>query len=156
MLGSASDAVILGFHVAKEPGVDASAKHEGVEIRLHNVIYELIDQVRNAMTGLLQPEIRETVRAEAEVKQVFRLGKTSKIAGCQVTRGTVREAYKARVKREDEVLYEGAIASMRHFQDSVSEISEGQECGIQLDGFLAFEPGDILEFYEIEELEQTL
>ena len=87
MLASASSAVILGFHAAQEPGVGASAKHEGVEIHLHMVIYELIDQVRRAMLGLLEPELRENIMGTAEVKQVFNIGKTGKVAGCLVTSG---------------------------------------------------------------------
>ena len=156
MLASASDAVVLGFHVAKEPGIDAACRREGVEVRLHNVIYELLDQVREAMTGLLSPEILETVKAQAEIKQVFSMGKTSKVAGCIMTSGTAALSHRVRVKRDDEVLYEGRIGSLKHFQDDVSEIREGQECGIRLDSYSGFEPGDILEFYVLDEVQQTL
>jgi len=156
MLASASDAVIVGFHAAKEPGVDSACRREGVEVRLHNIIYELLDEVREAMTGLLSPELREKVVAHAEVKQVFSIGKTAKVAGCIVTSGTATPKLRARVKRNDETLYEGSIATIKHFQDAVSEIREGQECGIRLDNFSNFEPGDVLEFYELEEIQQTL
>lgn len=156
MLASASNAVILGFNVAKEPGVDSTAKHEGVEIRTHTVIYELIDQVRDAMIGLLAPEIREKIMGQAEIKQTFRMGKRGKIAGCLIMTGSVTPKFKTRVKRGDEVLYEGAITSLKHFQDNVSEVKESQECGVQLDNFVDFEEGDIFEFYETEEVEQSL
>jgi len=156
MLASASDAVILGFHVAKEPGVDAACRREGVEVRLHQIIYELVDQVRDAMTGLLAPEVREKVVGRAEVKAIFPLGKTAKVAGCLVVSGNVRPRYKARVKRGDEVLYQGSILSLKHFKDSVAEVREGQECGIRLDNFNGFEVGDIIELYETEEVKQTL
>ena len=156
MLASASDAVILGFHVAKEPGVDQACRREGTEVRLYHVIYELLDRVREAMTGLLLPEIRETVVAQAEVKQVFSLGKTTNVAGCIMTKGTASPKHRVRVKRGDEVLYEGSITSIKHFQDVASEIREGQECGIRLDNFSSFEPGDILEFYQLDEVKQTL
>ena len=156
MLASASSAVILGFHIALEPGVAASAKHEGVEIHLHMVIYELIDQVRRAMLGLLEPELKENVVGVAEVKQVFNIGKTGKIAGCLVTSGRIAPRLRARVKRNDEVLFEGHIATLKHFQDEVSEVRESQECGIRLDNFADFEEGDALEFYEMEELERSL
>jgi translation initiation factor IF-2 len=155
-LASASNAIILGFHVAKEPGVSPRAKHEGVEIRLHHVIYELIDEVRDAMTGLLKPKMEERIRGHAEIKEVFDLGKRTSVAGCQMLKGRATRKYKARVKRNDEVLFEGAIASIRHFQDEVKEIKEPQECGIRLDGYNEFEVGDILEFYEIEEVQQSL
>jgi translation initiation factor IF-2 len=156
MLASASDAVILGFHVAKEPGVDSSAKREGVEIRLHNIIYELIDQVRDAMAGLLAPMIHEKITGHAAVKQVFEIGKRGKVAGCVVTDGNATARGKVRVRRRSEVLYEGGVASLKRFQDSVSEVRESQECGISLTNFSSFEVGDIVEFYEQEEVAQTL
>jgi translation initiation factor IF-2 len=156
MLASASNAVILGFHVAREVGVDSQARHEGVEVRLHNVIYELIDEVRDAMTGMLAPKIQQNALGEALIKQVFGVGKTGKVAGCLVTKGNVKPSYKVKVRRGDEVLYEGSLVSLKHFQDSVAEVRESQECGIHLDGFLDFAEGDILEFYELEEVTQTL
>ena len=156
MLASASSAVVLGFHVAKESGVDAAAKHEGVEIRLHDVIYEMIDQVREAMTGLLAPKLEERVIGHAEIKQVFPVGKGSKVAGCLVTDGTVNPKAKVRVHRKDEVLYEGGIESLKHFQDDAAEIREAQECGIRLLRYQDFIEGDILEFYRTEEVAQTL
>jgi translation initiation factor IF-2 len=156
MLGSASNAVILGFHVAKEPGVDAAAKHEGVSIHLHQIIYEMIDKVRDAMTGLLAPEIKEKIMGHALVKQTFPISKGGKAAGCLVTSGSVRPRFKVRVKRGAEALFEGSILSLKRFQDSASEVKEDQECGIRLDKFSDFEEGDILEFYELEEITQTL
>ncbi|MCK5850161.1 MAG: translation initiation factor IF-2, partial [Kiritimatiellae bacterium] len=156
MLASASSAVILGFHTAKVSGVDSLARHEGVEIRLHQIIYEIIDQVQNAMLGLLSIEYKENLVATADVKQVFTHGKVKKIAGCLVTSGTITPKLKARVKRNDEVLYEGKIASLKHFQDEVAEMKEAQECGVQLDGFSDLAEGDILEFYEMEELKKVL
>jgi translation initiation factor IF-2 len=148
--------VILGFHVAKEPGVDAASRREGVEIHLHNIIYEMIDQVRDAMAGLLAPELREKVLGRAEVLQVFQVGKSAKVAGCAVRSGSVRPRFKVRVRRGEEVLYQGSIASLKRFKDSVSEVKESQECGIRLENFNAVEAGDVLEFYEIEEIKQSL
>jgi len=157
MLASASNAVVIGFHVGKDPGVDGAATHHGVEIRLHQIIYELIDQVRDAMTGMLAPEMRENILGHAEIRQVFPLGKTGKVAGCFVTDGTIGAKNRVRVKRgEDEVLFEGKLESLRRFQDEASQVREGLECGIRLAGFMGFEAGDVLEFYEIEELKQTL
>jgi translation initiation factor IF-2 len=156
MLASASSAVILGFHVAKEPGVDAVCRREGVEVQLHNIIYELIDQVRDGMAGLLAPELKEKILGRAEVKQVFTIGKSSRVAGCLCIGGSIRPRYKVRVKRGDETLYQGGIATLKRFKDSVGEVKETQDCGIRLDNYGGFEAGDIFEFYEIEEIKQTL
>ncbi|MEI8122541.1 MAG: translation initiation factor IF-2, partial [bacterium] len=156
LLASASDAVILGFHVAVEESVSKMAKHEGVEIRLHSIIYELIDQVREAMAGLLTPILREKVVAHAQVKQVFTISKGGTIAGCMCLDGRITARLKARVKRAGSVLYEGKIDSLRRFQNDVSEVKESQECGIRLGSFTDYAEGDILEFYEVERIAQTL
>ncbi|MFO7871352.1 MAG: translation initiation factor IF-2 [Kiritimatiellia bacterium] len=156
MLASASDAVILGFHVSNEPGVASRAKHEGVEIRLHNVIYEMVDEVREAMTGLLAPKTTEKSVGKAEVKQAFGVGKNSKAAGCLVVSGTVRPAHRVRVKRGEETLAETSIQSLKRFQNFASEVKETQECGVRLNNFDDFKEGDVLEFYELEEVKQTL
>jgi translation initiation factor IF-2 len=156
MLASASDAVIMGFHVAREPGVDATAKREGIEVRLHQIIYELLDEVRDAMTGLLKPQLKENVLGHARIKQVFPIGKNHTVAGCLVTDGTVTTKARVRVRRGTEVLYEGGISSLKHFQEFVSEVRQSQECGIRLDRFNDFLPQDILEFFEIQEIAQTL
>jgi translation initiation factor IF-2 len=156
MLASASNAVILGFHVPTETGVNAAAKREGVEIRLHQIIYELLDQVRDAMAGLLAPEIREKITGRAVVLQVFTIGKAGKIAGCRVEQGFVAARSRVRVRRADGVLFDGTIITLKHFQDAVNEVREGQECGIRLAGFANFEEGDMLEFYDLSEVQQTL
>ncbi len=156
LLASASDAVILGFHVAVEESVSKMAKHEGVEIRLHSIIYELIDQVREAMAGLLTPILREKVVAHAQVKQVFTISKGGTIAGCMCLDGRITARLKARVKRAGSILYEGKIDSLRRFQNDVSEVKESQECGIRLGSFTDYAEGDILEFYEVERIAQTL
>jgi len=156
MLASASNAIVLGFHVGQEPGVDATTRHEGVEIRLHSVIYELADEVRDAMTGMLSPEFLESVVGTAEIRQVFSIGKRSKVAGCMVTSGSITPKHKVRVRRGEDVLFEGGIESLKHFQDSVAEVRESQECGIRIEKFTDFDEGDILEFIQIEEVQRTL
>ncbi|MDD4872152.1 MAG: translation initiation factor IF-2 [Kiritimatiellae bacterium] len=156
MLASASNAVVIGFHVAKEPGADAQAKREGIEIRLHTIIYELLDEVRNAMEGLLAPQVKEKVIGHAEVREIFSVGKQSKVAGCYVTDGLVTSRCRARVKRGKEILYQGSLVSLKHFREDVSMIRENQECGVRLDNFSGFDKGDVLEFYELEEIKQTL
>jgi len=156
MLASASKAIIVGFHVSKEPGVEAQAKHEGVPIQLYQIIYELVDGVRDAMAGLLTPVVREKIMGRAVVKQTFPIGKKSKVAGCMVTSGVVRARYRVRVKRKNETLFEGSILSLKRFQDQVAEVRQDQECGIRLDKFDDFVENDVLEFYELEESKPTL
>lgn len=156
LLASASNAVILGFHVAKEPGLQKIAKREGVEIHLYHIIYELIDKVKEAMTGMLAPEYEEKITGHAEIRQIFQIGKRSKIAGCYVTDGTISTSGRARVKRNKEILFEGAIDTIKHFQETVKSMREGQECGIKMANFTNFEPGDIVEAYEMNKLEIKL
>jgi len=156
LLASASNAIILGFHVSKEPGVSKTAKQEGVEIRLYSIIYEMIDDVREAMTGLLSPVTRENVVGHARVLQVFQISKQGNVAGCLVTDGTVRSRAKARVQRDGDVIYEGSIASLKRFQNDAAQVREGQECGIRLGNFSNYRVDDVIEFYEVEEMEQQL
>lgn len=132
------------------------SKQEGVEIRIHSIIYELIDRVREAMTGLLTPILKEKLLGRAEIKQVFTISKGGTIAGCMVLSGYVTPRVKVRVKRQGNVIYEGGINSLRRFQNEASEVRESQECGIRLDNFTALAEGDILEFFEIERITQTL
>ena len=156
LLASASNAIIIGFHVGKEPSSAGMAKREGVEIRLYSVIYELLDDIRDAMTGLLEPIVKESVIGHAEVRQVFEISKKGNVAGCMVTDGRATSRCRARVKREGEVLAEGSITSLKRFQNDAAEVREGQECGIRLDLFTAFAEGDVLEFYEMEKVSQQL
>lgn len=156
MLASASNAVVLGFHVAREAGVEAVAKHEGVEIRMHQIIYELIDQVRDAMIGVLGPRMEEIARGQAQVRQIFEVGKGDQVGGCLVLKGIVNIKHRIRVKRKAEILFEGTLLSLKHFQADVPEVREAQECGLRIRHFSSLEVGDIIESFEIEEREQTL
>lgn len=151
MLASASDAIVLAFHVGKEPGADAAAKHEGVEIRLHHIIYALIEEVEKSMLGLLNPEYNEIILGHADIRAVFGFGKTGKVAGCYITDGKVTSKSKVRVKRNGEMLFEGAMESLKHFKEDVAELKEGQECGVVIARFKDFAEGDTLEFYKLEE-----
>ncbi|QHI68216.1 translation initiation factor IF-2 [Tichowtungia aerotolerans] len=156
MLASASSAIILGFHVAKENGVTAEAKREGVEIRLYSIIYELLEEVEAAMCGLLEPELREEHLGTAEIRQVFEMGKRNKIAGCMVVQGKITSRASIRIKRKDDVIFKGSIGSLKRFQNDASEVRDGQECGIRPDNFTSFEEGDIIEAYTIEKVAQKL
>jgi translation initiation factor IF-2 len=155
LLASASHAVILGFHTRIDTAASELAKREGVEIRLYAIIYELIDQVRDAMAGLLDPLLKEAVFGSAEVRKVFTLSKGGNVAGCVVSNGRIVKG-KARVMRRKNLVYEGIIGTLRRFQDEVNEVRAGMECGIRLEGFDAFVEGDVVECYTIEKVPQKL
>ena len=156
LLASASKAVILGFHVGKDAGAGAEAKRKNVEIRLYAIIYEMLDDVKNLLTGMLDPILKEHVHGHAAIRQIFDMGKRGKVAGCMCMKGKVTLKGRARVKRKDEVIYEGKIQTLRRFQNEATEVREGQECGIVLDRFANFAEGDIIESYEIEKIAQEL
>ncbi len=155
VLAHASKAVILGFHTRVDSNAAEHAKRVGVQIKLYAIIYELIDQVKEAMAGLLEPEIREVVVGAAEVRQIFQLSKGGKVAGCVVTSGRIARG-KARVVRRRHTIYEGLIQTLRRFQDEVNEVRAGLECGVRLDGFDDFEVGDQIECYTLEKVPQKL
>ena len=156
LLASASKAVIMGFNVGKENQVNSALKREGVELRNYTIIYELIDDVTKALTGLLDPELRESTLGRAQVKALFGLSKKAKAAGCQVVSGRIFSRSSARVIRDGETIFEGKMSSLKRFQNDASEVRDGQECGIQLDRFSDFEEGDIIECFEVESIAQEL
>ncbi|WP_372807418.1 translation initiation factor IF-2 [Pontiella sp.] len=156
MLASASDAIILGFHTGKENGTNAAAKREGVEIRLYSIIYELIEDVESAMKGMLEPELREHVIGEAEIREVFELSRKSKIAGCMVMTGRITSKSSIRIKRGRDILFEGLIGSLKRFQNDAAEVRQGQECGIRPENFTNFVAGDTIEAYTVEKITQEL
>ncbi len=156
LLAKASGAIVVGFHVGVDDGVNAVARREGVEIRLYSIIYELIDQVRAAMAGLLDPIVRETVTGQALVKQVFDLSRRGAVAGCLVKSGRISSRSRARIRRAGAVVYEGAVASLKRFQNDASEVREGQECGIRLDNFQNIQANDIIEAYDVQKIAQEL
>ena len=155
-LATASEAIIIGFNVRAMPKVNRFAKQKGVEIRLYSVIYELLEQLEEALRGRLRPEVRETPLGEAEIIQIFNVSKTGKICGCSVNGGLVRIGASARVFREDELIYNGKVASLRRFKDDVREVRSGLECGIRLDNFEDFEVADQIKIFEITELRPEL
>jgi translation initiation factor IF-2 len=154
-LASASSAVILGFHTRVDSGVADKAKHEGVQIKLYAIIYELIDEVKDGMAGLLEPVLKDTVVGSAEVRQVFNLSKGVPVAGSMVTAGRITRG-KVRVRRRKEVIYEGILQSLRRFQDEVNEVRAGMECGIRIEGFSEIQVGDNVECYIVEKTAQKL
>ncbi len=155
LLASSSNAVILGFHTRVDNSAAEQAKHEGVQVKLYAIIYELIDQVKEAMSGLLDPLLKEVVIGQAEVRKIFSLSKGGNIAGCAVTNGRLVRG-KMRVRRRNNVIYEGVSLTLKRFQDEVNEVRSGMECGIRLDGYDDFIEGDILECYTLEKVAQKL
>jgi translation initiation factor IF-2 len=155
LLASGSDAIIIGFNTKVENKALGVAKREGVQIKLYSIIYELIDQVKDAMTGMLDPLTREKVLGHAKVKQVFKVNK-GYVGGSQVTDGRIDRKQRARVLRNGQAVYDGGIETLRRFQDEVPEVRNGLECGIKLHGFSDYEEGDIIECYELEKFAQTL
>jgi len=154
-LASASEAVILGFHAKIDTGVGEVAKREGVQIKLYAIIYELIDEVKEAMAGLLDPLMKDVVTGQAEVRKIFELSKGGNVAGCAVTSGKIVRG-KMRVIRKGDLVYEGISHTLRRFKDEVNEVRSGMECGIRLDGFDDFKEGDIVECYTHEKIAQSL
>jgi translation initiation factor IF-2 len=155
LLASASNAVVVGFNVKVESMAVPAAKREGVQIKLYSIIYELLDQIKDAMAGLLDPELRETVIGHAEVKQVFQLSKGI-VAGCLVTDGRIARAARARVLRKRQPVYDGGLSTLRRFQDDVKEVRSGLECGIKLGDFNEYQVGDVIECYQLEQIAQKL
>ena len=155
LLASASSAIILGFHTRIDVGVADLAKREGVQIKLYSIIYELIDQVKEAMAGLLEPVIKEVVIGSAEVRKLFELSKGGNVAGCMVTNGRVVRG-KARILRRKGLIYEGVIQTLRRFQDEVNEVRAGMECGIRIEGFNDMQPGDLIECFTTEKVAPKL
>lgn len=155
LLSSASQGIILGFHTRIDTGVANIAKREGVQIKLYAIIYELIDEVKDAMAGLLPPVEKEVTTGQAEVRQLFDLSKGGTVAGCFVKSGRINRG-KVRVVRKEELVYEGITLSLRRYQEEVNEIKSGLECGIRVDGFDDFVEGDMIECYTIEHVKQSL
>ena len=155
LLASSADAVVLGFNIKVESNAVKAAKREGVQVKLYSIVYELIDQVKDAMLGLLEPELREKVLGHAEVKQVFKV-KRGRAAGCLVADGKVTRTAHARVMRDGTPVFDGKMSTLRRIQDDVEEVKQGIECGIRLGEFNEYEEGDVIECYELEKIDQTL
>ena len=155
-LAAASNAVIIGFNVRADAAARAAIKESGVDVRYYSIIYEAIDDVKAALSGLLAPEIREQIVGLAEVKEVFSSPKLGDIAGCIVTEGLVKRANPIRVLRENVVIYEGELESLRRFKDNVNEVKSGTECGIGVKNYDNVQVGDQIECYERIEVARTL
>jgi translation initiation factor IF-2 len=156
LLASASEAIVLGFNVRVDPAARRAADDEGIEVRTFRIIYELIDAVTAAMTGLLAPVFQEAKLGRAAVRATFRLPSGGVVAGCYVTEGVIRRNADIRVLREGQMLFEGEVSSLRHVKENVREMAAGYECGLMLDGFNDFQEGDVLECFEVQQVARQL
>jgi len=156
LLASTSEALIIGFHVRPDTGAAQTAEREGVEIRIYNVIYEAVEEIRLALEGLLAPEEREVTVGTAEVRELFRVPKVGTVAGCFIQQGTMRRNLPVRLLRDQVQIYEGRIGSLKRFKDDVREVREGYECGISIEGYNDVKVGDFIECFEVEEVARKL
>ena len=156
LLASASDAIIVGFNVRPERNAAELAEKEGVDIRLYTVIYNLVDEIKSAMTGLLEPKFEEKFMGRAEVRNTFKVPKAGTIAGCMVVDGIIPRTANVRLLRDNRVIFEGKIGSLRHFKNDVSEVRQGFECGIGIERFQDIKIGDVIEAFKVEKLEPAL
>jgi translation initiation factor IF-2 len=156
LLAAASGAIIVGFHSRPDTKARELAQREGVEIRLYDIIYKAVEDVKLALEGMLKPELREVVLGSAEVRNVFKLSKSGVVAGCMVTSGSIQRTAKVRLTRDAAIVWTGRIDTLRRFKDDVKEVQSGFECGIALDGMNDVKVGDVIEAFTIEELARTL
>jgi translation initiation factor IF-2 len=155
-LAAATGAVILGFNVRADRNARELAEREGIEIRYYNIIYDLVDDMKAAMSGLLEPELRETHLGNAEVLEVFKVSGVGRVAGCRVTEGVVRRGAGVRLIRDNVVIYEGKLTSLKRFKDEVEEVPAGQECGMAFENWQDIKKGDVVECYQVEKIERSL
>jgi translation initiation factor IF-2 len=150
LLASASNAIIIGFNVRPERKALEVAEQEKVDIRLHSIIYELQDEIKRAMTGLLDPVFKETYQGRADVLETFRIPKIGTIAGCRVADGLIKRDAEVRLLRDNIVVYKGKVGSLRRFKDDASEVRNGMECGISIAGYGDLKAGDVIEAFTVE------
>jgi len=155
-LAAASSAMVIGFNVRAIPQARDLAKRDGVEIRYHSIIYELIDEVKSAMGGLLSPDTQEEFIGYAEIRQVFSVSKSGKVAGCMVTDGIIKRGCKVRLLRDNIVIHEGSLKTLRRFKDEVKEVREGTECGMAFESYSDIAEGDMIECFELKQVARTL
>ena len=156
LLASTSEAIVVGFHVRPDAGAAATAERESIEIRIYNVIYEAVEEIRLALEGLLAPEQREVTVGIAEIRELFRVPKVGTIAGCYVQSGTMRRNLRIRLLREQVQIYQGRIESLRRFKEDVREVRDGYECGISIENYNDIKTGDVIECFDVVEVARTL
>jgi translation initiation factor IF-2 len=155
-LAQAAGAAVLGFNVRANQQARDSAERAGIEIRYYNIIYDLVDDVKAVMSGLLAPSLRETFLGNALILEVFNISKVGKVAGCRVTEGTVQRGAKVRLIRDNVVVHEGTLSTLKRFKDEVREVQAGQECGMAFENYQDMRPGDVIECFRVETVKRTL
>ena len=156
MLAAASNAIIVGFQVRPSSHARKIAEKEEIEIRLYSIIYDAINEIKDAMEGMLSPTLKESITGSAEIRETFKITKVGTIAGCMVTDGKIFKKSKIRVIRDGIVIYTGELGSLKRFKDDVKEVTSGYECGLNIDKFNDIKVGDIVEAFEEIEVKQTL
>jgi translation initiation factor IF-2 len=151
-LSTASEGFVIGFNVRASKQAREMAAQNGVEIRYYSIIYELLDDIRASLSSMLAPSIRETQIGNAAIREVFNVTKVGKVAGCRVTNGIVRRGSGVRLLRDDVVIHEGKLATLKHFKDDVAEVRDGSECGMSFENYQDIQVGDVIECYEVEEV----
>jgi len=155
-LAHASNAAVIGFNVRANPQARDLARRDGVEIRYYSIIYDVIDDIRKTLEGMLAPSLRETFLGNASIREIFDITKTGKVAGCYVTEGIVKRGSKVRLLRNDIVIHEGTLKTLRRFKDDVKEVRDGYECGMAFENYTDIQVGDVIECFDIEEVARTL
>jgi translation initiation factor IF-2 len=156
ILSHASGGAIIGFNVRADKQARERAKRDGVEIRYYNIIYNVVDDIKAALSGMLAPETREKFLGNAEILEVFTITKVGKVAGCRVTEGVVRRGAKVRLIRDHVVVHEGELSTLKRFKDEVKEVQTGQECGMAFTNYQDIQKGDIIEAFEVETIQRAL
>jgi len=156
ILAKASNAVIIGFNVRANPQAREMARRDGVEIRYYSIIYDVIDEMKQALTGMLAPTRRERFLGNAAIREVFTISKVGRVAGCMVTEGSVRRGAKVRLLRDNVVIHEGSLKTLKRFKDEVREVKEGYECGMAFENYQDIQPGDVIECFDIEEVARVI
>ena len=155
-LAKASNAMMVGFNVRANAQARQLAEAEGLDIRYYAIIYDLVDDLKSMLTGMLAPQIRETFLGNAAIKEVFNITKVGRVAGCEVTEGVVRRGSRVRLLRDDVVIHEGALSTLKRFKDEVREVTQGFECGMAFENYQDIKEGDVIECFDVEEIARTL
>ena len=151
-----SSAAIIGFNVRANAQAREASEQQGIEIRYYNIIYNLVDDVKAAMSGLLAPTLRETMLGNALILEIFTVSKVGKIAGCRVTEGKVERGANVRLIRDSVVIHEGKLSQLKRFKDDAREVSAGQECGMAFENYQDMRQGDVIECYRVESIQRSL
>jgi translation initiation factor IF-2 len=155
-LAEASSAVIIGFDVRAHKEARETAERAGIEIRYYDIIYNLVDDVKKAMSGMLAPTLRETLLGNAVILEIFKVSKVGNVAGCRVSEGTVERGANVRLIRDNVVVHQGKLSQLKRFKDDVREVLAGQECGMAFENYHDMKVGDVIECYRVESVQRTL